>query len=203
MKYAQRLDLIKDLRFDEETFIYTDGELELYVFRPSELSKRFENYDAKKNFQIWLRDGERRFRPNHLRVFIDLYLRVRSRPDLKNKLAIAFDGIFYGEDPDDLVKVFEDETFDHYLNSLHITMCLSQLFLIEQAYGYHRESKYNPRTLFYQGWIRQVIGSDKEIDNLIMSISRGQPPAVRYTSGDDQNHKKYEGRPKALWWLCD
>ena len=53
----------------------------------------------KKNFQIWLKEGEREFRPNHLRVMIDLNLRIRSRGDLKERLLFAFDNIFYGRDP--------------------------------------------------------------------------------------------------------
>jgi hypothetical protein len=201
MKYLDRLEQIKTLPFDTETITFNHSELILYVYRPSKLSNRFKEYDLKKNFQIWLRDGQREFKPNHLRVFIDLYLRVRSRKDLKRKLAMLFDGIFYGEDPDELLKSLEDEEFEHFLNSLAITVELSQLFLIEQEYGYHRESKYSPSTLFYQGWIRQIIDTEKEIDNLIMSIARGQPPAVKYTSYDDKNHKSYTDPRQKLWWL--
>ena len=201
MTFSEQLAAIKSLAFDLEEPVFNNGELEVYILRPSKLSKRFTSYDPKKNFQIWLRDGERKFRPNHLRVFIDLYLRVRSRPDLKKKLARAFDDIFHGAAPEIAITEIGNENFEHFLNSLGVTACLSQLFIIEQAHGYHRESNYDPRTLFYQGWVRQIIDSDKEIDNLIMSISRGQPPAAKYTFYDDKNHKKYTEKPSALWWL--
>ena len=77
--------IIKELSFDTNKIVYKNNDLEIYLFRPSKLSKRFEGYDVKKNFQIWLKEGERTFRPNHLRVMIDLNLRVRSRADLKKK----------------------------------------------------------------------------------------------------------------------
>lgn len=112
----------------------------IYLFRPSRLAKRFENYNVKKNYQIWLKENERLFRPNHLRVLIDLNLRVRSRPDLKEDLLLAFDKIFYGDDPEEVLGKVAEEKFEHFLNPLRITGCLSQLFLIEQEYCYHKES---------------------------------------------------------------
>ncbi|HET7319972.1 MAG TPA: hypothetical protein VFI84_00120, partial [Candidatus Saccharimonadales bacterium] len=63
------------------------------------------------------------------------------------------------------------------------------------------ESKYNPRTLFYQGWVRQVIDSEKELDNLLMSIANRQPPAAKYTAQDDQNNKNFIPHAQPLWWL--
>lgn len=202
MNYAASLQLIKDLSFDEEKPVYNDGRLELYLLRPSILSERFKDYDVAKNFQIWLKDGDRKFKPNHLRVMIDLDLRVRSRPDLREKLAKAFDDIFYGTDPDDAIAGLKDEKFEHFLNSLEITAHLSQLFLLEQAYGYKKDSKYyDPKTLFYQGWVRQVLMSGNEIDNLMMSIASGNTPRVGYTYGDNKKHKKHLDHPESLWWL--
>ena len=104
MKYNEMLKKIKTLGFDKEEVIVTQDGVDVFVFRPSKLGKRFENYDVKKNFQIWLRDGERTFRPNHLRVMIDLNLRIRSRSDLKRQLLLTFDEIFYGICPDEAIK---------------------------------------------------------------------------------------------------
>ena len=162
--------IIKELSFDTNKIVYKNNDLEIYLFRPSKLSKRFEGYDVKKNFQIWLKEGERTFRPNHLRVMIDLNLRVRSRADLKKKLLLAFDNIFYGADPEKELKELSKENFEHFLNDLIVIGILSQLFIIEQEYGYHRESKFDPPTLFFQGWIREFIDNPKEIDNLVCCI---------------------------------
>lgn len=201
MNYRGMFKRVKRLGFDEEMLVCQVESIELYILRPSKLSKRFKSYDLKKNFQIWLREGERNFRPNHLRVFIDLHLRVRSRPDLKRKLLEIFDGIFYGEDPDEIIRSVLEENFEHFLNPLSIIANLSQLFIIEQAYVYHRESNYDPPTLFYQGWVRQVLDDIKEVDNLSMSIAKGQPPAARYTSKENKKHKKYQENLPTHWYL--
>ena len=162
--------VIRELPFDTNKVVYKKDDLEVYLFRPSKLSKRFEGYDVKKNFQIWLKEGERTFRPNHLRVMIDLNLRVRSMADLKKKLLLAFDNIFYGADPEKELKELLKENFEHFLNDLTVIGILSQLFILEQEYGYHRESKFDPPTLFFQGWIREFIDNPKEIDNLVCCV---------------------------------
>ena len=201
MEKNKALKLIKDLPFDEKTTIFKEGDLVLFVLRPSQLSKRFKTYDVKKNFQIWLRDGEREFRPNYLRVMIDLFLRSRSRPDLKKELLLAFDKIFYGEDPDIALKNLESETFEHYLSPLKLIGHLAQLFIIEQEYAYHKESKYDPPTLFLQGWIRQFIDAHKEVDNLCMSVCNRQTPIAKYVKFENKKDKKYNPNLKSLWYL--
>ena len=120
MKYESMLKIIKELEFDKKTVLCNDKlGVQVYVIRPSILPKRLKNpYDVKKNFQIWLKDGDREFRPNHLRMMIDLNLRTRSRPDLKKLLLKIFDNIFYGKDPDEEAKIIEHEKFDHFLNSI-------------------------------------------------------------------------------------
>ena len=193
--------VIKELPFDTNKVVYKKNDLEICLFRPSKLSKRFESYDVKKNFQIWLKEGERTFRPNHLRVMIDLNLRVRSRADLKKKLLLAFDNIFYGADPEKELKELSKENFEHFLNDLIVIGILSQLFIIEQEYGYHRESKFDPPTLFFQGWVREFIDNPKEIDNLCMSVCNGQPPLAKYVKLENKKDKKHNPKLKSLWYV--
>lgn len=180
--------IVKELEFDNKKTIFKKGKTEIQLYRPSVLSARFKDYDVKKNFQIWLKEGDREFKPNHLRVMIDLNLRVRSRPELKKDLLIAFDNIFYGKDPEKELSKLSKENFEHYLNDLLIIGILAQLFIIEQEYGYNKESMFEPSTLFFQGWIREFIDNPKEIDNLCMSVCNGQPPITRYT---DKKNKEY------------
>jgi len=175
MEKSKIFQIVKDLEFDTQKGIFSKANIEIYLFRPSILSKRFqENYDVNKNFQIWLKEGEREFRPNHLRVLIDLNLRVRSRPELKKELLVAFDNIFYGKDPEEELKKLVNEEFEHYLNDLIIIGVLAQLFIIEQEYNYLKHSNFDPPVLFLQGWIREFIDNPKEIDNLCMSVCKGQ-----------------------------
>lgn len=202
MKKEDMFKIVKELGFDKKKVVCEDGQgVQVYIFRPSELSKRFKDYDAKKNFQIWLKEGDREFRPNHMRVMIDLNLRTRSRPDLKKATLTIFDNIFYGKDPDEEIKKVAHEKFEHFLNSVKIIACLAQLFIIEQEYCYHKESRFEPPTLFFQGWIREFIDSPKEIDNLCMSVCSGQPPKTQYTDKENKKHKNYNKDRKELWYL--
>jgi len=201
MKYKKLFEIVKILGFNQEKTICVEKGVELFIYRPSELSKRFKNYDVKKNFQIWLREEEREFRPNHLRVLIDLNLRIRSRPSLKKELLSVFDNIFYGKDPNKLITKLETEKFKHYLNSLKIIANLAQLFIIEQDYCYNKESNFEPLTLFLQGWIREFIDSPKEIDNLCMSVANRQPPTAQYTDRENKKNRKYQKKVKPLWYL--
>ena len=203
MKKEAMLKIVKQISLDTKKVVYTCQEIEVYIIRPSVLGKRFKDYDPKRNFQIWIREGKREFRPNHLRVFIDLNLRTRSRPDLKKQMLTAFDNIFYGNDPEIELKNLKKEKFEHFLNSILIIGYLAQLFIIEQEYGYHKESNYEPPTLFFQGWIREFIDNPKEIDNLCMSVCNRQPPATHYTYKEDKKHKKYAEDFKPLWYLTD
>lgn len=194
--------IVKELEFDKKITVFKKGDIEVQLYRPSVLSARFKDYDVKKNFQIWLKQEEREFRPNHLRVMIDLNLRVRSRPELKEKLLFAFDNIFYGKDPEEELIELEKESFEHYLNDLVLIGVLTQLFIIEQEYGYHGESKFDPPTLFFQGWIRSFIDSPKEIDNLCMSVCNGQPPKADYVNQENKKSKKWIIKePTPAWYI--
>jgi len=195
------LKIVKELSFDIKKTVYKNKEFEVQIYRPSVLSKRFEKYDVKKNFQIWLKEGEREFRPNHLRVLIDLNLRVRTHKDLKEDLLLAFDNIFYGKDPEQELKKLSNEKFEHYLNPLTVIGVLAQLLLIEQEYAYHGESKFDPATLFLQGWIREFIDNPKEIDNLCMSVCNRQPPLAKYVNLENKKNNKYDKNLKPLWYL--
>jgi hypothetical protein len=200
MKYEDLfIDVVK-LKIGSEKLIYKEGGSEIYITRPSKLSSRFKEYDLKKNFQIWLKENNRKFRPNHLRVLIDLNLRIRKDLSLKTTLLHLFDNIYYHKDPDKIINQHQIMKFGSGLNSINIIAILTQLFIIEQEYCYYKESRYDPPTLFFQGWIREFICSPKEIDNLCMSVCRGQPPKTEYTCKENKKNKKYELNLRSLWY---
>ena len=201
MLKTEMFKIVKELPFDEKKTIFKKGDIEIQLLRPSKLSARFKEYDVQKNFQISLKEGDREFRPNHLRVMIDINLRVRSRPELKKDLLIAFDNIFYGKDPEKELFNLSKEKFEHYLNDLVIIGVLAQLFIIEQEYGYHKESMFEPPTLFFQGWIREFIDNPKEIDNLCMSVCNGQPPLTKYVNMENKKNRLYVKESPALWYI--
>ena len=121
MNYTELEKIIIDLPFDEEKEIYSNKGQTLYVVRPRELSERFKEYDASKNIQIWLKiDGKKPFKPNHFRLLIDLYTRVRECPESKDILLEVFDRIFYGEDPLKLMHLLDPYTYTQAINPIDI-----------------------------------------------------------------------------------
>ena len=201
MNKDSMLEIVKNLPFDQRKSIYKDGSAEVQIFRPSALRKRFKSYDVKKNFQVWLKDEVREFRAKHLRVMLDLNLRVRSRPDLKEALLTAFDNIFYGSDPEKELNSLAKEKYEHYLNSLIIIGSCHQLFIIEQEYGSPKKSNYEPPTLYYQGWVREFTDNPMEIDELCSRICSFHPPLPKYVNLENKKDKKFKEDLKPLWYL--
>ena len=201
MTYDELKEVILDLPFDDMIQIYNNGEQSLLVYRPSKLPARFRNYDVNTNFQIFLQIGnEKPFRPNHLRLLLDLKLRSRELPEAKETLLLAFDEIFYGGDPITAIESASHIRFTQYINPLNITAVLAQLFIIEQDIGYGTKSTFDPPSLYLHGWIRTFIDSEQEIDQLVYRICRNTPPAVKYTCQDNKKHSKYNPIAEYLWY---
>jgi len=198
MEYSDLLYEIKSLKIGNSISIFNEYGVEIFISRPE---KAFKDYKLEKNFQVFIKEGERTFRPNHLRVMLDLNLRVRSRPDLKNDLLNSFDDIYYRKNSIVSIQNLESEKFEHFLNPIKVIAILSQLFIIEQDFNYDRESNFEPPTLFYQGWIRQFIDNTKEIDNLAMSLCNRQPPSAKYTNLENKKSKKFIEQLPRLWYL--
>lgn len=202
MNYTNMTKIILDLPFDTMTEIYNNGEQSILVYRPSRLSQRFKDYDVNKNFQIFLQIGTNKpFRPNHLRLLIDLKLRSKELPQAKNDLLFAFDRIFYGDEPLVAIKPLTHIPFTQHINPIDITAVLAQLFIIEQDIGYGEKSTFDPPSLYIHGWIRTFIESDHEIDQIVYRICRNTPPAVKYTCKDNKRHVKYDPDAEPLWYL--
>ena len=180
MTYNDMLNLVLALPFDTMKEVYSNGEQSLLIFRPSTLSKRFKNYDVNTNFQIFLKIGDDKpFKPNHLRLLIDLKLRAREIPQSRIELLTAFDKIFYGAEPLEAISPLTHINFTQYINPIDI----------------------NPPSLYIHGWIRTFIASDHEIDQIVYRICRNTPPAVKYTCQDDKNHPKYNPNAELLWYI--
>lgn len=202
MTYNDMRKFALSLPFDTMTEVYNNGEQAILLYRPSTLSKRFKNYDVNTNFQIFLRIGnDKPFRPNHLRLLIDLKLRAREIPESRKKLLSAFDNIFYGEEPLNAIKPLTCFSFTQYINPIDITAILAQLFIIEQDIGYGKKSTFEPPSLYIHGWIRTFIESNQEIDQIVYRICKNTPPAVKYTCQDNKKHPKYNQNPKPLWYV--
>lgn len=202
MYYEDMFSIVEKLPFDTEAEVFSSDTEIIYLLRPSILPRNFSSYNPETNIQIWLEEaGNRPFKPNHLRILIDLKLRIREHPELRYELLEAFDKIFYGEDPLIAIEPLQQYKFSQHIGSLESTAILAQLFIIEQEYGFNGDSNYNPPSLYIQGWIRYFIDSDYEIDILCRRICGNNTPPVKYTCCDDKNHRKYTPNVKPLWYL--
>lgn len=130
-----------------------------------------------------------------MRLLIDLKLRARELPQAREELLVAFDKIFYGEEPLDAIKPLTHIRFTQYINPIDITAILAQLFIIEQDIGYGGKSTFEPPSLYIHGWIRTFIEADQEIDQVVHRICRNTPPAVKYTCQDNKNHPTLDFSP--------
>lgn len=202
MQYDDMFSIVRDLPFDTEEEVYLSDTARIYLLRPSELPRNYSSYNPKTNIQIWLEEPQKKpFKPNHLRILIDLKLRIREHPALRYKFLEAFDRIFYGEDPLYAIEPLQKYHYTQHIGSLEATAILAQLFIIEQEYSFNGRTKYNPPSLYIQGWIRCFINSDAEIDILCRRICSFTPPPTQYTCCDDMNHKKYSGTASPLWYI--
>lgn len=202
MNYEELKEFVYSAPFDVMTEIYRNGDDVLSIFRPTKLSKRFKNYDINKNFQIFLKENDNEFKPNHFRIFIDLKFRVMDYPKRRNLLLKSFDNIFYGMDPIEAVKPIKKYKFKNCLNDINTIAQLAQLFLLEQCEGYSKKSKYDPASLYMQGWIRYFLHEPSTMDFLVKRVSyQNAAPPVKYTKKDDKNHKGFELKVKPLWYL--
>ena len=202
MIYSEIEQIVLDLPFDTYKEVYNNGTQSILIFRPSKLSSRFANYDINTNFQIFLKIGDNKpFKPNHLRLLLDLKLRCRELPSTKESMLLAFDKIFYGQDPLIAIQPLLSIPFTQFINPIDITAILAQLFIVEQNIGYGNRSTFQPASLYIQGWIRTFIHSDQEIDQVVYRICRNTPPQVSYTCQDNKNHKKYNEQAEPLWYL--
>ena len=206
MNYEELKEFVYSAPFDVMTEVYRNEDVILSVYRPSKLKKQFEGYDVSKNLQIFMQEGANQpFKPNHLRVLIDLKLRVMQKPRLRKPLLKAFDNIFYGMDPDQAIASLKKNKFNICLNSIDVIAHLAQLMILEQNEGFGKVSKYDPMSLYVQGWIRAFLNEPRSIDYIIKRITDSThgnpPPAQKYTSKDNKKHDKYDPNVKPLWYL--
>ena len=131
MQYDDMFSIVRDLPFDTEEEVYLSDTARIYLLRPSELPRNYSSYNPKTNIQIWLEEPQKKpFKPNHLRILIDLKLRIREHPALRYKFLEAFDRIFYGEAPLYSIEPLQKYHYTQHIGSLEATAILAQLFII-------------------------------------------------------------------------
>lgn len=178
MEYKKLLEVIKDLKIGESKNIYRVDNTDLWIFRPEKLGSSLKNkdkYDIKTNFQIFMRGGDgKAFKPNHLRVLLDLHLKLVSNPNLAEKLFSILEEIYNGKDPLEFKDELSKMKFKMQLDSALVNVCCAQLFMSEQDINYTM-GKIQPPRSFLMGYIRFIKVGQENIDKILWSSIRHPP----------------------------
>lgn len=165
-----------------ETMYKFDDGIELYVHRPEKLGRSLKReYALHKNFQIFMKKPkEKEFKPNHLRILINLHLKKISDPKKADIIFDILERIYHGDDPLLHKKDLELIDFRMSLDSALVDVCLAQLFMCEQEICY-TDGKVKPPRAYLMGYIRLVRSGEVEIDKVLWNSIR-HPPLIRFRS---------------------
>mgnify|MGYP001590659231 FL=1 len=182
MDYRDLLDTINKLKIGESKNIYRVDNTDLWIHRPEKLGsslKNKEKYDVKTNFQIFMRgeDGIA-FKPNHLRILLDLHLKLISNPDDAEQLFLILEKIYNGEDPIKFKEKLLKMSFKMQLDTSLINVCCAQLFMSEQDVNYTK-GKIQPPRAYLMGYIRLIKTKQENIDKVLWNSIR-HPPRIEF-----------------------
>ena len=178
MKYNDLLEIIKNLKIGESEELYKTDDSKIWIMRPEKLGRSLKNkekYDIKRNFQIFMKKGEEReFRPNHLRILIDLHLKLISNLEDSKIVFSSLEKIYSGGDPLEFKNELNGLKFKMQLDSALTNVCCSQLFMAEQDINYTHGKIIPPRS-FLMGYIRFVKSGQENIDKILWNSIRHPP----------------------------
>ena len=177
MNFSELLKVIESVKIGNSKTIYKLDDVELYIHRPEKLgaSLKRKDYDPKKNFQIFMKTpGKKDFKPNHLRVLLDLHLKHESDPKLSERIFEVMEAVYKGEDPLKFSKEISKMKFRMQLDSAIVNVCSAQLFMAEQEINYTK-GKVQPPRAYLMGYIRMIRTGNFEIDKILWSSTRHPP----------------------------
>lgn len=204
MRLGELIDMAKKMQVGEEVRVYSLEGVDFILRRPEKSGRSLKReYKPETNLQIWIKEKcKDEFMPNHLRILLDLEFKMLFRPEYKEDLLLIFDELFYGEDPDVLYEEVKDLQYPKELRDLRYDLYLTQLFFVEQAVSYSFKSRFDPKYLYLQGWIRCLLMREMEIDKLLWSAMRNPPP-VKFTKKDNRMHREYDPNVGPLWYTTE
>lgn len=178
MEFEKLKEIIASLKMNESKTVYElDDGVKLFLHRPEKLGRSLKRktYDPKKNFQIFMKKPEHKdFKPNHLRVLLDLHLKRDSDPKNAEKIFDVIEKIYQGADPLNFKSILTNLKFRMFLDSPLVNVCCAQLFMAEQDVNY-TDGKIQPPRAFMMGYIRMIRTGEFEIDKLLWNSIRHAP----------------------------
>lgn len=136
---------------------------------------------SKHDFAVGLIIPEKEeFRPTHIRLLVDLYIKRESNPKDAQKLFLAFEKMYEGKDPEKLSKGL-NLRFPMKFDSPETNLYYAQLLMIEQDFnfgpGAPKKSKLDPPREYLMRFIRWVASGDAQLDRIIFAAAGRKYPA--------------------------
>jgi hypothetical protein len=127
----------------------------------------------------------REFRPTHIRLLFDLYLKRISAPQQAKKFFEIANYVYEKEDPAKYSPEALKLQFPMQLDDPDVTFYYMQLLMIEQEFNYGplgcKHGKVLPPREFLMRFIRWVASGDEEIDRIIQLAVRNMPAPAKYS----------------------
>jgi len=125
--------------------------------------------------------GQDEFRPTHIRLLIDYYIKRESNQPGTMQLYGCLEKVYLGDDP----ILFKDQlasiNFPMSLDEGEVNLYISQLLFIEQDFnfgpGAPKISKMNPPREYLMRFFRWVFSGDSQIDRIIFAAAGRKFPA--------------------------
>lgn len=175
MKMLQAAALLRKLKPKERrTFYKSEDNTEVFV----EHTGKFSPHD----FAVGLKNPKKEeFRPTHIRLLVDLYIKNESNPEDAKKLFMALEKMFSGEDPEKLVGEIENLNFPMKFDSPETNLYYAQLLMIEQDFnfgpGAPKRSRLDLPREYLMRFIRWVASGDSQLDRIIFAAAGRKYPA--------------------------
>lgn len=178
MRMSDAYKLLRALKPDEKRVIYVGK-------NGTKVSTIRTDKICPHDFAVALEiPGREEFRPTHVRLLFDLYLKRLSNQHDSKKLFCALETVYDGEDPEILTNEVLKLNFPMQLDGPDVNLYYTQLLMIEQEFNYGpdgcKEGKVDPPREFLMRFIRWVDSGEAELDRIIAVAVRNFPPPKRY-----------------------
>jgi hypothetical protein len=139
---------------------------------------------SKHDYAVGLiQPGQNEFRPSHIRLLIDLYIKRESNREGAGALFGALEAVYDGKDPTIYASAIAKTTFPMHLDEGEVNLYLAQLLMIEQDLNFGPEgsktSKLDPPREYLMRFIRWIAAADTEIDRVIFAAAGRMYPAPK------------------------
>ena len=171
---------LRKLQYGEKKLIYTGkGGTKVFAIRTDKICP----YD----FAVALfPPNYREFRPTHVRLLFDIYLKKISALDEAQLFFRLLDAIYHEEDPEKYAADALKLNFPMQLDDPDVTLYYTQLLMLEQDFNYGplgcKQGKVTPPREFLMRFIRWIASDDDEIDAIISTAVRNYSARLKYNN---------------------